>query len=246
MAQGLAQTVDFNGVDEFNVKAFSERENEVFYSEWPTLVSMFTKYGGGSHKIADIYNEFSEEIRFFGQLCKNEIQPSPGAFEGMYPKSGFGWTNIRPGYLCPTEQGSGAVVTFDTAFSGTANTWYGLYHHAAIGGAYNADPLFLRKELGAVIIGQIEMMNPLIEEMQWEIEQTKKPILNMLLQMRGTDLQMFKYPKAIMLRPAKEYRSQAKYSAAGGNICPVPLGVAFVASDYMKNTAVTQPDKTAP
>jgi hypothetical protein len=179
---------------------------------------------------------------------------------------------IRPDYLVPAAQGR----TYNVALNGlVAQGWYGLYHNAAIGAAYNATALYLRKELGIGMIG-IEELNPdpMMDEVQLEINGKPLPVFNMLLQVGrakrpGTvaafgaatdsihseppsrDIKMFRFPSVEYFKPAIQYRSQFKTNAAGvtgvyGEICPAAVGLAFVTSDYLRNTAPTQPTTAAP
>lgn len=235
------------GKETMNVDPFTQDELDVFNKEFPELISMYTKYSGNQqdgHAIMDVLWNMKQSILEFGMLCKREIEPAAGEFEGMNPKSGFGFTLIRPDYLFDSTQGR----TWDQAVSGlTANNWYTLYSTTAIGGAYTASTnLYLRKELGVCIAGHLELANPLIEEVRWEIDGDIQLVLNMLPQMRATDLKLYAYNELLQLRPSKQFGAQAKFAAVAGNVCPMALGVAFVNKDYMKNTAPTQPAETAP
>jgi len=230
----------------FNTKDLTAEENQIFDEQFPKLVALFTKYsvnGDIQHKITDILMSKKEEFRFLASVAKAEIEPNPGAFEGMTPISGFGFTLIRPDFIVVAAQGR----TFDRAVSGlTKDNWYGLYHNGAIGAAYATQSLYLRKEMLLGIAGHHELGNPVIEEIQWEIESRPKSIFNMVEHMRGTDLPMFEYPKVIPLRPAKTYRCQAKFAAVAANVAPMPIGIAFVSAEWMRTTTPTQPSTTAP
>ncbi len=182
-------------------------------------------------------------FRVLGQAAKYDIQPSAGVFQGQRATTGFGFGMIRPDYLVPTAQGR----TYDATFLGAANSWNGLYHNGVIGAAWNATPLYLRKELALGVLGLLEMgADNIIEEMQWEINGKPLPVFDMVRQMVSADLRAFRMPQVEYLKPAIQYRSQAKFAAAAGDTKMAPLGLAFVTSDYLRNTVPTQPSIVAP
>lgn len=237
-----------------SVQTWTNEERAIFDRDFDFLVQMFVKEVARSYAnshlenkirnvIADVFYEAKEGIAIIGQGCKDDISPTAGTFRGMAAKNGYGMQIIRPEYLVPTAQGA----LFDTALSGlTAGSWYGLYHNAAIGGAYNATPLYLRKELGIALVGHMDLGLSLVDAVQWEINNDELPIYDMTLATRGGDLPIFGYPVVEYLRPGKQYRSQFKVNATGGNFVPLPLGVAFASADFMRATAPTAPSTTAP
>ena len=90
----------------------------------------------------------------------------------MGAKSGYGMQLIRPRYIQPTAAGN----LFDVALSGlTAGDWYGLFHNGAVGAAYNATPLYLRKEVGLAWIGYMDLGLNLCDAIQLEINNDELP-----------------------------------------------------------------------
>ena len=245
---------------ELDIEEFTKDEQGVFDRDFDKLVAHYTKFSvkaDGKHVIMDLFNENKDVFALIGQAAKKSIQPSAGVFQGLRAMTGFGMQMIRPGHLTPNAQGGGAnTPTFDASTLGAINEWQGLYHNGVIGSAqvapgqgWNATPLYLRKELAVGIVGIMELdPSPKIEEVQFEVNGKPLPVFNMLTQMRGTDMQIFRFPVVEYLKPAVQYRSQAKFSvAAGGTSCPVPLGITFVISDWMRQTLVpNRPSTTAP
>ena len=241
---------------ELDIEEFTKDEQGVFDRDFDKLVAHYTKFSvkaDGKHVIMDLFNENKDVFALIGQAAKKSIQPSAGVFQGLRAMTGFGMRMIRPQDLVPTAQGGVGTPTFDAVTAGAINTWQGLYHNGVIGaaGGWNATPLYLRKELAVGIVGMMELdPSPKIEEVQFEVNGKPLPVFNMLTQMRGTDMQIFRFPVVEYLKPAVQYRSQAKFSVAlGGTTCPVPLGITFVISDWMRQAtppAGNQPSTAAP
>jgi hypothetical protein len=263
---------------EMEITAFSPDENKKYDQDYPRLTAVYTKNSVSAEKkhiISDWYDESVEVMRLIGQACKNDIQPSAGVFQGMRAQTGFGFGLIRPDYICSNVQGRTFDMTFPTTQA--AKTWYGLYHNAAIGAAYNATALYLRKELGIGWLGLVDYAHDtMAEEVQLEINGKPLPVWTMLHQMGramrpplavayGTnanatdtwnqpvlpDLRVFRFPAVEYLKPAIQYRSQYKASEGAlanvwGRLCPAAVGIAYVTSDYLRNTAPTQPTYIAP
>jgi len=232
---------------QLEVTEFTDAENKIFDADYEKLIAMYTRYSVNSkdsHIIADAFNDTKEVFRVIAEASKQAIQPSAGVFQGMRAMTGFGMTKIRPGFMLPAAQG----YSFDVALAAlTKDNWYGLYHNGAIGAAYNATPLYLRKELSIAILGMMELgPNVMADELQFEINGKPLPVYNMLEAMRGTDMQFFRFPSVEYIKPAVQFRSQFKTNAISGNMCLVPVGIAFVTSDFMRQTAPTQPSTTAP
>ena len=232
---------------EMTITVFTPDEMTKFDTDYPKVISHFTQGSVAPdkrHVISDWFDETVEVYKLIGQACKNDISPNAGVFQGMRATTGFGFSMIRPDYLVPIAQGR----TYDaTVVALVANNWYGLYHNAAIGAAYNAVPLYLRKELGIGIVGMLEIgADNIIEEMQWEINGKPLPVFDMVRQMVGSDFRAFRYPSVEYLKPAIQYRSQAKFAAAAGDTKMTPLGLVFATSDYLRNTVPVQPTIVAP
>lgn len=273
---GETQAIEVAPGIEMAITNFTPDENAKFNQDYPRLTAVYTRNSVSAdkkHVISDWYDESLEVMRLVGQACKNDIQPSAGVFQGMRAQTGFGFGLIRPDYICSNVQGR----SFDVALTGTAASWYGLYHNAAIGAAYNATPIYLRKELGIGWLGLVDYQHDtMAEEVQLEINGKPLPVWTMLHQMGravrpptatayGTnanatdtwnqgpnpDLRVFRFPAVEYLKPAIQYRSQFKLSAAGlanvwGRSCIAAVGIAFVTSDYLRNTVPTQPTLLAP
>jgi hypothetical protein len=223
---------------ELQITKFSPDEEKKFYQDYPRLTSVYSKNAVSpdkKHVISDWYDESVEVMKLIGQACKNDIQPSAGVFQGMRAQTGFGFGLIRPDYICGNVQGR----SFDIFLGATAGAWVGLYHNAAIGGAYNATPLYLRKELGIGWLGLVDYQHDtMAEEVQLEINGKPLPVWTMLHQMGravrpplavayGTnanatdtwsqqplpDMRVFRFPAVEYLKPAIQYRSAFKPSA---------------------------------
>jgi len=244
---------------ELDIEEFTKDESDLFDRDFDKLVACYTKYSinqQGKHVIMDLFMENKDVFKLIGQAAKKAIQPSAGVFQGMRALTGFGMQLIRPSHITPDVQGGAQTPTFDAVTAGALNEWQGLYHNGAIGSAqtspgngWNATPLYLRKELAIGIVGVMELdASPKIEEVQFEVNGKPLPVFNMLTQIRGTDMQLFRFPVVEYLKPAVQYRSQAKFGvAAGATTCPVPLGITFVTSDWMRQPLVAnRPATVAP
>jgi len=244
---GETETIEVAPGVELEITNFTPEENKIFDAEFSKLVTLYTKLSttpSGKHAIYDLFLGTKEAFRVIAQAAKREIQPAAGVFNGMRALTGFGWRLIRPDDILPAAQGR----TWDKSVSGlTPNDWYGLYHNGAIGDAYNVNPLYLRKEIAIGIVGFMDLNNnAIITQIKWEIDSKELPVYNMEFQMRGTDLPIFRMPKVEYLRPAKQYRCQAKFTKASGDVALVPLGITFVKSDWLRLIEPTQPSTTAP
>ena len=232
---------------QLNTAPLTQEEEKAFEEAWPHLIAHYTKYStdrAGENKLTLMFEKRKAEIKVAAAMAKNDIDPNPGTFEGMDPSTGFGMRLIRPDDLVPTAQGR----TFDATLTGlTANSWYGYIHNGAIGAAYNAAPLYLRKELAVALLGFLSTGDAIVDELKWEINSQPMPVWNMLTQMRGTDLKLYEIPTSMeYLKPAKTYRSEMKVNAASGNLSLIPIGVTFVNAEFARNEQPTQPSTTAP
>ena len=244
------QTVNVAPGVELDIEEFTKSEADIFDRDFDKLAAHYTRFSVNKedkHIIADLLMENKEVFKLIGQAAKKSIQPSAGVFQGMRAMTGFGMSAIRPGYITPDAQGGAGTPTFDTIFAGAINTFTGLYHNGAIGAAYNATPLYLRKELALGICGLMELdASPKAEEFQFEVNGKPIPVYDGLTQMRGSDMQLFRFPAVEYLKPAVQYRSAVKFGALGTSTL-VPIGVAFVISDWMRQQVVpNRPATTAP
>lgn len=282
---GETKTITIAPGVEINIKTWSKYENDVFDHDYPKLVEQYSnqiqtimqyRYNPAAtrfidieilerinrmvHPITSMFMEpaVKEAFRTVGQAAKNDISPEAGQFEGMNAITNYGMQIIRPDYLVPTAQGR----TFAVTTAGlTANSWYGLWHNGAIGAAYNATPLYLRKELALGVAGVIELTDLVsAEEVQFEIDTKQRPIYNLILSRIGDgkadiaatsvgpkgDLKMSRFPQVEYIQPAKQYRSQFKTNTTGRAMCVVPLGIVFAKASFLRATAPTQPSTTAP
>jgi len=239
------ETIPIGDGKTLDIEAWTPEMNERFDKDFERLIAFYTEYSapGGANIIRGIFESAKEAFRIIGQACKNDITPSPGAFNGVRAQTGYGMTTIRPDYLVPTAQGR----TFDTSVSGlTANSWYGLWHNGTIGASYDATPLYLRKELGLGILGVMELSpSPIVEELQLEMNDVPNPVYNLVPAIH-IGLRVARFPTVEYFKPANRYRSQAKFAAASGTTYLVPLGIAFVTAEWLRTTQPTQPSTTAP
>lgn len=265
---------------EIPIRRWTKREELLFDLEYPILAQQFTRdmpsylmydrQGGNLqgfqkalHPVTEVYMEPAvvRAIKLIGQSCAELITPNPGQFNGMNATGGYGMQLIRPDYMVPTGQGRSFMVTTSGL---TAAGYYGLYHNGAIGAAYNATPLYLRKELGIAWVGLMEVNVDICRalEVGLEIDGKPKPLYN-LLPMLANDgkedisgstgsvgdpggLRAFRFPQVQYLQPSIQYRSQYKTKDTGGFTHLIPLGVAFPTAEFMRATAATQPSTTKP
>lgn len=272
---GETQSLEVAPGVEIEVTNFTPEEEARFNADYPKVTAVYSQNsvrGDGKHIISDWFDETKATYKMLGQACKHDIQPSAGIFQGMRATTGFGMRMIRHDDILVAAQ-----VNWDIALAALTNgNWYGLYHNAVIGAAYNATPLYLRKELGIGWVGMREHQpDPMAAEIQLELNGKPLPTFNMLQQMGSAirpatvvtyvaatdswgqgrqpsnDLKVFRFPSVEYLKPAIQYRSQFKATGAGlvnvwGRMCLTPLGLTFVTADYMRNTAPTRPATTAP
>jgi hypothetical protein len=245
---GETKTIDVSPGVQLDIEAFTSDEKETFERDYAKVIAMYTKFclnKEGKHVIADAFEEAKDAYFLLAQAAKKAILPSAGVFGGMRAMTGFGMRQIRPVDLLENATGG---VSFDTAVAGlTKDNWYGWIHHAAIGAAYNATPLYLRKELAVGMLGVLDVSGaPLIEELQLEIGGKPLPVYNMLAQMRGADFPFFRFPVVEYIKPATQYRIQGRFAAVAGNVALIPVGITFVTADFMRQTLPTQPTTAAP
>ena len=219
-------------------------ELKLLQTDLPTITSVYSKYAPDG--ISAISKIIMEDYATYGValgLAKDKISDA-GAFGGALPDDGFGITQIRPDFLVPAAQGR----TFYKSVSGlTPNGWYGLWHNGAIGDAYNDNPLYLRKEVLVAISGLLDVSGSgIIEEVQFEINSDKRQIVPMGPQIKGTDFRLVRFPTPVIIPSSTQFRSQAKFTAASGDVELIPIGIAFATSEFMKNTTPTQPTTTKP
>lgn len=237
------QTIAVAPGTQLNIEAFTPEETKRFQSDYATMGNIFSRnFGNTGHAIRDLLDKYRDQMFLFAQAAKNDLEGG-GVYQGINAMNGFGMGDIRPDFLCPTEQDRTFEVTLAAL---TASDWYGYLHHAAIGGAYNASPLYLRKEVAVAICGFIELANPFADEMMWEINGKQLPVWNMETPMKAGEPRIFECPQVMYLAPRKQYRSRFRTNTAAGNMCLRPIGVAFPTADYMRTTEPTLPDSTAP
>lgn len=244
---GQVESVNIGGGRQLKVEKFSEEELKVFDRDFSRVSAMYTKYSTdreGRHLVSDLLLKHIDSFRLLAQSAKTKLEPTAGQFGGMNAMQDYGMSIIRPDHMLVAAQGR----TWDVALAAlTKDGWYGYAHNAAIGGAYNASPLYLRKEVMVGIVGFIEMgAVPCAEELQFELSGKALPVWNMVEQMRASDLPIFELPQILIINPAQQYRSQFKTGVVAGNMALAPVGISFATADFMRSTAPTQPTTTAP
>lgn len=231
-----------------NAKALTPEEVAIFEREYPIIMRPFSSYtkGDANMNMQNAWYDLPEVKAAVKLACENakaDLQPSAGIFGGMNATSGFGWTPIYADLLVPTAQGR----TYETTIAVTAHNWYGLYHNAAIGAAYNASPLYLRKEVAVMMLGLIELSgNPIAEGFQIELNSQPQAIQHLNYHMLGGDLPMYFFSEPYYLKPSQFYRSHFQSAVAAATFNLQPIGVAFQTAPFMMSTANTQPSVTAP
>lgn len=219
-------------------------ELNLLKTDLPKVTAVYSKYApDGISAISKIIQEDYPTYGVALALAKEKIDDA-GAFGGALPDDGFGIMQIRPDFLVPSAQGR----TFYKSVSGlTANSWYGLWHNGAIGDAYNSSPLYLRKEVLVAISGLLDVSGAgIIEEVQLEVNGDERQIVPMGPQIKGTDFRLIRFPTPVIIPSSTQFRSQAKFTAASGDVELIPIGIAFATSEFMKDTAPTQPTTTKP
>lgn len=244
---GATRAVNIGSGRSIQVLDFSDEENEVFERDFPKVCNLPTRYSldrEARHMLSDILLKNKDNFKLIAQAAKYALEPSAGQFGGMHAMQDYGMSLIRPDHVCVAAQGR----TFDVALAAlTKDNWYGYLHNAAIGGAYNATPLYLRKEVMVGIVGFMELgAIPCAEELQFELSGKALPIYNMVSQMRGCDLPIFELAQPLVIKPAQQYRSAFKTAVVAGNMALMPLGLSFATADFMRTQQPTQPSTTAP
>ena len=240
----MATTSITIGRSQWDVEIPTDREIELLKAHLPKITAVFSKYApDGQTAIGKIVQEDFPVYATALGLAKKMIENAV-SFNGAYPTTGFGIQAIRPDYMVPSAQGR----TFKKDVTGlTEDEWYGLWHNGAIGDSYNATPLYLRKELEVVISGLLDISaSPIVDEVQFEVNGDTKAVMPVEQQFNGSDLRLYKFAEPMIIPPAITYRSRFKTNAASGTVNLLPVGVAFVKSEFMKNPTPTQPSTTAP
>lgn len=237
-----------SGEGQIKVQSFTPGEQAIFDREYNILTRLWAnnfKSQDGAALFDTYFNSkgVRDAVLTAAQACKAQLQPSSGPFEGVNATSGYGWRPIRADTLVPTAQGR----TFEATLSGTAHNYYGLFHNGTVGAAYNATPLYLRKEVGVIICGFIELTgNPLVEAVQFELNTRPLSIHTLNFHMLGGDKPVYFLPTPYFLKPAGRYRSQFQQAATSGSIHFYPIGFEFPTAEFMLSTAPTEPATTAP
>jgi hypothetical protein len=245
---GNQKSIEVSPGVELDIEEFTAAEKAIFDHDYASVVAMYTKFTAdkeGKHVIADAFEDAKDAYFLVAQATKKAILPAAGIFQGQRALTGFGMRMIRPDDLVSS---SFSTRTFDYAVSSlTKDAWYGWIHNAAPGAAFNATPLYSRKEMGIGILGVLDVSGaPLIEEIQFELAGKMFPVYNMVAQMRGADLPFFKFPVVEYIKPATQYRIAAKFAATAGNLALIPMGITFVTADFMRQQAPTIPTTSAP
>lgn len=229
------------GNTEVPAREITAEENMMFERDYPRIVAPWSLASKGM--LTEHFAKHKDAFKAALSIAKEDIDGA-GTFGGINAMTGFGFQPIRPDYLVPTAQGR----TFNTTLAGlTANNWYGLYHNNTIGAAYNATPLYMRKEYCVAISGFLDVSGaPLCEEIQMERDGKPSPIWVCNYSFLGGDYAFFELPQVEMIKPRLQYRFQFKTNATGGTHNMLPIGLAFAKADIMRNTAPTQPSTTSP
>ena len=227
------------------IEKFSGDEEKLFYRDIRRIFESYSNYVAPSDGTPLSYTleEDIEALKLIAQMSKKDIIGA-GVFNGAFASTGFGVQQIRPDHILPAAQGRTFYVSLASL---TPDSWYGLWHNGAIGAAYDPSPLYLRKWLEVGITGFLDVSpTPLVEEIQFEINGKPEPIMNIQYQELASGARLFHLPKAIVLKPYLQYRSQFKVNAASGDFKLLPLGASFVKAEFMRITQPEQPDDNSP
>lgn len=226
----------------------TQDESMTFERDFPRVVAPYSLASKGM--LTEVFMRHKEAFKAALNIAKHDIDGA-GSFSGVNAMTGFGMQPIRPDYMVPTAQArmwNSNVAGVPTALAAlTTNSWYGLWHNGLVGAAYNATPLYMRKEYCVAICGFLDVSGaPLAEEIQMERDGKPSPIWVTNYSFLGGDYAFFELPQVELIKPRIQYRFQFKINATGGNFNLLPVGVAFAKADIMRNTAPTQPSTTAP
>lgn len=236
MAQ--CSTIQVSPGVQLNVSAFTDEEKARFEADLDTIANIYTRYSvqpDGKHVIADLFKKFKPQLQLFAEAAKNDLD-NAGVFGGVNARNGFGMQEIRPDHIFFTSWSAGR--TWDCTSGAAANTWYG-HIHGATTITTDAGDIYMRKEQAVCIIGFMEVLNPVIEEVQWTINGVTMPVWNMAKEMRGSDLHIYEFPIALYLEPRMAFRMQSKGNAATTAFCLIPIGISFVTADIMRTQQPT-------
>jgi len=230
----------------YEIRPFTPEELDIFESEWSRMISYYSKYSkrpDGTGSVTDLLEANKENILAAAQSASLKLRPISREFEGLNTSRGYGMRQIRPDDIVPAAQGR----TFDAVLSGlTPNSWYGYIHNGAIGDTFDDTPLYPRKELATIIVGFLSVKDPIVDEMQWIINNLPYPVWNMVTQMHAADVNLFELSEPIFLYGGVSYRSQIKVNSDSGNLTLIPIGVTFVLADYNREIEPPQPSTVAP
>lgn len=222
-------------------------EDKTFERDWFFLKQQWSTQSidrEERHVIADMLEVHKQNIKITGAMAAQLIEPKPGEFRGMDPVGGYGMSRIRPDYICVAAQGR----TYDYTLGGAVkDTYLGIFHNAAIGGAINTQ-LYLRKETILAICGILDTGgNPGFDEFLWETLGSEDHAIHVATEMmRGTNLAFYQFPKTIIIRPSSQYRFEGKANENSVSGTLIPVGVAFADFDTMKTLQPVQPTTAKP
>jgi len=195
----------------------------------PTLLNPFKR----------AFERHHGELLMCAQVAKHEIEGA-GSFGGMSARCGFGMQSIRPGHIAPHLFGG----SFASNLAGqTPGNWYGLWHSGGSGDAYNANPLFMRREFCPVIIGFYDA-GGMVDEIQFELDGYPYPIYD--VSSVHTSIPFYELNTPIFIRPRVQYRFRMKLNSGAGYFDFRPIGLTFATASVMRNTNPTPPSVVAP
>ena len=241
------------GTTEAPTEPLTAKENEIFEREFPIITSALSfnvsqklRLIGAKpdeilwHGINDWFQYYKETIRAAVQIAKASLQPKAGAFQGMDASTGFGWMITLPDHLVPTAQGR----VWEATPGGTG--WRGYIHNGAIGDAYNASPLYMRKATLVVVCGHVDYSGVAhAQRVQYELNGKLLPVANLEygFQLGSLPISMLGVP--VIFKPAVQYRSRAYFKTTDAQAL-APLAITFATADWLRSPDPTQPSTTAP
>lgn len=235
------QTIEFGNGQTLNLNLFSGEETAKWEADFPRVIAPLSREG--KPLLAEAFMRHKKELFILAQAAKNDVDGA-GTFNGLNATVGFGFQPIRPDHIVENTQ----TKLFTTTLAAlTAGLWYGLWHNGATGAAYNATPLYNRKEYAMAILGFMDLSpTTLVEEIQLEKDGKPLPVWRVKETLAGGDFPFYELPYPEYIRPRSQYRSQFRVNAAAGSFTLVPVGLAFPTSTYMRQTAPVGPTIAAP
>lgn len=223
-------------------------EIAIFERDFPRVVAPWSLASKGM--LNEVFARHKQSFIDALQIAKHDLSPG-GAFGGVNATKGFGMTPIRPDYLVPIAQArmfQSNVAGVPTALAAlTTNNWYGMWHNAILGAAWNANPLFMRADFCVAICGFLDVSgNPMAEEIQMERDGDLGPIWVPNYSFLGGDYAFFELPRTEFIAPRKQFRFQFKTNAIAGTLNLLPVGVAYVAASTMRSMVPVQPTQNPP